>query len=168
MFLARSVTAAKWKKRRVGRQTRVPADGLTSDFRVQDDCLSFWACETNEVASLEQVVLALAAARDRIDWLDLVWIDQATITTARAKVVESLGETPAISVREHHRDVTGLGLSGVAKLANGVAKAVNGTQTKRWTRAEVQKILVDAARNRGLDVNQLKEDIRTKLQVPPA
>ena len=164
VFLARSVTAAKWKKRKVGRRTRAPADGLTNDFRVQGDCLSFWTYDPTQASSLEQVVLALASARDNIDRLDLVWVDQATITTARAKVVETLRETPAHTVRDRHRDVADLGLNGVAKLANGVAKAVNGTQTKRWSKAEVQKILVEAARNNALDVGQLKEGIRNKLE----
>jgi hypothetical protein len=164
VFLARGVTAAKWKKRKVGRQMRVPADGLTNDFRVQDDCLSFWTCDPTQATSLEEVVLALASARDNIDRLDLVWVDQASITTARAKVVETLGETPAYTVRDRHRDVADLGLNGVAKLANGVAKAINGTQTKRWSKAEVQKILVDAAQKKALDVNQLKDGIRSKLE----
>ena len=63
-FLARSVTPGKWKARDIGGQTTVPAQGITNDIRVIDDCLSFWTCDPSHPPSLEQVVLALAATRD--------------------------------------------------------------------------------------------------------
>lgn len=164
MFLARLVNTAKWKKRKVGRQMRIPADGLTNDLRVQEDCLSFWTCDPTEPTSLEHVVLALASARDSIDRLDLVWVDESSIAASRAKIVATPGQTPAHKIKDRHRDVAEFGLNGVSKLAIGIAKAVNGAQTKRWTKAEVQKILIEAARKNALDFHQLKEGIRTKLE----
>lgn len=163
MFFARMVDHAKWKKRKVGRFTRVPPDGLTNNLRIQNDRLSFWMCDPKQEASLEQVVLALASSRDSIDRLDLVWVDEIDILATKARILEIEGETPAHTIRKQHRDVADLGLNGVIKLAHYIAKAINGNQTKRWSKSQVQKIMVDAVNNNTLDLDQLKEGIRSKL-----
>jgi hypothetical protein len=166
VFLARGVNAGKWKKRKIGQVFRVPAEGLTKDFRVEEDCLSFWTCDPTQPSSLDDVVLAVAVTRQTVDRLDLVWLEEEAIIATRAKVVETLGETPARTVRDRHRDVANFGLTGVSKLAHAVAKAVNGTQTKRWTKKQVLEIIDNAVRNNALDLDGLSADIKEKISVP--
>jgi hypothetical protein len=50
------------------------------------------------------------------------------------------------------------------ELAQNVAKAVNGTQTKRWTKAEVRKILKNAAAQNSLDMNGVGERLRSEIE----
>jgi hypothetical protein len=119
---------------------------------VTDDCLSFWTCDPSDLPSVEQVVLALAATRDTVDRLDLVWIDEAAIQNIPLRIVATEGDTPAQLLRDRHRDVADIDLTGLYKLAEDVAKAVNGTQTKRWTKAEVRKILKTAAAAKSLNI----------------
>ncbi len=67
---------------------------ITNDIRVTDDCLSFWTCDPSHLPSLEQVVLALAATRDTVDRLDLVWIEEAAIQKIPLRIVATEGDTP--------------------------------------------------------------------------
>ena len=164
MYLARGINAAKWKKCKIGRQKKVPATGITHDLRVEDNCLSFWTCDPSQASSLEEVVVAFAATRDNVDRLDLVWIDENVSTKANATIVHTPGDTPAVQLRDRHRNVAALGLAAVSRLAHGIANATNGTQTRRWTRSEVLKILTDAASNNQIDVNLLSENIASKIQ----
>jgi hypothetical protein len=163
-FLARSVTTVKWKERDIGGRTAVPAHGITNDIRVTEDCLSFWTCDPSHLPSLEQVVLALAATRDTIDRLDLVWIDETAIKNIPLRIVPTEGDTPAQSLRDRHRDVADIDLGAMHQLAQDVAKAVNGTQTKRWTKAEVRKILKIAAAQNSLDMNGVGERLRSEIE----
>jgi len=163
-FLARSVTAGKWKERNIGGQTTIPAQGITSDIRVEDDCLSFWTCDPSHPPSLDQVVLALAATRDTVDRLDLVWIDEAAIKNIPLRIVPTDGDTPAQLLRDRHRDVADIDLGAMHKLALDVAKAVNGTQTKRWSKAQVRTILKNAAAQKSLDMNGVGEKIRIEIE----
>jgi hypothetical protein len=160
------INVAKWKMRAIGQlpRARVPGEGVTSDLKIENSSLSFWACDPTQSSSLEQVVLALASGRDKLDRLDLVWLDEAAIAKAKARLVESPGDTPAQEIRDRHRDLTDFSLNGVFNLARGIAKAANGGRTKRWTKAEVLKILTDAANTNALDFSQLSEEIRDKIQ----
>jgi hypothetical protein len=126
-FLARGITAAKWKSRKIGRRNKLPADGLTHDLRVAGDCLSFWTCDPTQPLSLDQVVLALAANRDTVDRLDLVWLPESTFNLIHLKIVQTEGNTPAQALRNRHRDVGDIELTSVYKLATHLAKAVNDT-----------------------------------------
>jgi len=163
-FLARSVTTVKWTERDIGGQMSVPAQGITNDIRVTEDCLSFWTCDPSHLPSLEQVVLALAATRDTVDRLDLVWIDEAAIQKIPLRIVATEGDTPAQPLRDRHRDVADINLTGLYKLAQDVAKAVNGTQTKRWTKAEVRKILKNAAAAKLLNIDGVGAKIRSDIE----
>jgi hypothetical protein len=162
-FLARSVTTVKWKERDIGGRTAVPAHGITNDIRVTEDRLSFWTCDPSHPPSLEQVVLALAATRDTVDRLDL-WIDETAIKNIPLRIVPTVGNTPAQLLRDRHRDVADIDLGAMHELAQGVAKAVNGTQTKRWTKAEVRRILKNAAAQNSLDMNGVGERLRSEIE----
>lgn len=163
-FLARAVTTAKWKERDIGGHMTIPAQGITNDMRVSNDRLSFWTCDPSHSPSLEQVVLTLAATRDTVDRLDLVWIDEAAIKAIPLRIVTIEGKTPAQSLRDRHRDVAGIDLGAIYKLARDVAKAVNGAQTKRWTRAEVKRILKEAAGKKSLDMDGVGANIRSEIE----
>jgi hypothetical protein len=110
------------------------------------------------------VVLALAATRDTIDRLDLVWIDETAIKNIPLRIVPTEGDTPAQSLRDRHRDVADIDLGAMHELAQDVAKAVNGTQTKRWTKAEVRRILKNAAAQNSLDMNGVGERLRSEIE----
>ena len=57
----------------------IAADAVTVDLRTSGNTLSFWRCGNAAAAEVERVALVMAAAGDRIDRLDLVWIAEENL-----------------------------------------------------------------------------------------
>ncbi len=75
MFLARKITRAKWKTREELSAGEISADAVTADLKTQGNALSFWQCHTATNSDVEEAALAIAAARDRVARLDVVWLE---------------------------------------------------------------------------------------------
>jgi len=57
------------------REEGISADAVTTDLRTRNNNLSFWQCSEKTNKEIENVVLAIAAGRDKIDRIDIVLID---------------------------------------------------------------------------------------------
>lgn len=73
MFLARKISLAKWSKKSELEVGEIPADAVTADLRTQDNAL-FWRCGDGERVEIEEAALAIAAAWERVDKIDVVWL----------------------------------------------------------------------------------------------
>jgi hypothetical protein len=76
VYLARKITCAKWESREGFAAGGIPADAVTADLRTTGNTLSFWKCEPPPDDGIGAVVLGLATGAARIDWLDLVWVEE--------------------------------------------------------------------------------------------
>lgn len=85
MFLARKITRAKWDTGQGLSAGEISADAVTSDLRTKENTLSFWNCRTETNGDVEDAVLAIAAAGDRLDRLDVVWLAYDELTPASGK-----------------------------------------------------------------------------------
>ena len=79
MFLARKITLAKWKAKRELSEGEISADAITADLRTRENKLSFWRCDSE--TEVEDAVLAIAAAGERVDKFYIVWIDEDELKT---------------------------------------------------------------------------------------
>ena len=75
----RKIDWAKWKQAVDLGDGEISADAITGDLRTTKNKLSFWRCPTAEVPDLERAALAIATARDPLDRIDLVYLDDASI-----------------------------------------------------------------------------------------
>lgn len=73
MFLARKITRAKWVDAHLN-SGEIPADAVTVDLRTRNNTLSFWQCGDATEEELDEAVLALAAAAQRVESIDIVWL----------------------------------------------------------------------------------------------
>ena len=79
-FFIRMIAKQKWEK--VSEMNlsnipkEVPSDFLTSEFRTQNNTLSVWKVDDLSEESIHRVVKALASSRDKIDRLDLIFLDE--------------------------------------------------------------------------------------------
>ena len=74
MFLVRKITRAKWGSNSELSAGEISADAVTGDLRTQRNSLSFWRCRAETNGDVEDVALAIAAARDQVDTIDIVWL----------------------------------------------------------------------------------------------
>jgi hypothetical protein len=163
-FLARSVSAAKWKSRANIGPNEVPADGVGADLRSFDNALSFWLCDPEEQRSLEDVVLVLASTRDQVQRLDLVWLSADEVAGMRIGLQATPGATPVSSLNHKHMDLTGIDLSRLFLLAGSVAQSVEGDRIRRFTEKQVLDILANAVRKDVVPAKSLKPSVIAKIQ----
>jgi hypothetical protein len=164
IFLARSISTAKWKSQNNIAEDEIAADAVTYDMRTSDNTLSFWLFDSGREGSLEEVALALACARDNIQRLDLVWLVHKQVEEINLRINPTLGATPARHLQQFHRDVVGIDLVRLKTLADCIAKAVRDNQTKRFTEKQVHNLLFKATSDKLVSLIDLKVSIAEKLQ----
>ena len=164
MILVRRYTPAKWKPSQGLPQGVIPADAVTVDLQTSGNTLSFWKCSSAENDELDESALAIAAAKEHIETIDLFWIPQRTLLEESLTMQATLGRTPVKDLKNRHVDVSSLDYEQLGKVARHVATAIKGQQCRRITRKEVKDLLIVAVREKRVGLNDLKEHVRNKLQ----
>ena len=108
MFLARKIARAKWAAKDGLSESEIPADAVTADLKTQQNSLSFWRCPSDEKHDIEEAVLAIAAAGDRVDRLDIVWIADEELQADGQSLKDTAGRTPVTDMVAMHVDVSRL------------------------------------------------------------
>jgi len=143
----------------------ISADAVITDLRTQNNNLSFWKCSEKTNKEIENVVLAIASGRDKIDRIDIVLIDDMGLKNDGQTLEPSKGRTPVADLVKLHMDVNHLDYYRLGKIAFRVASAVTAKQCRRITKGQVEEILVTAITRRGvLQINNLSEKLRPKVQ----
>ena len=122
----------------------IAADAVTADLRTSGNALSFWRCGGAAEAEVERVALAMAAAGDRIDRLDLVWIGEEHLAADGQAWEDTDGRTPVTGSRGLHVDVLRLDYVRLGGVAKRVADAIASERCVRVTRVRVKRLLVAA------------------------
>ncbi len=74
------------------------------------------------------------------------------------------GNTPVVSLREHHRDVVKLDLGALGELARLVADAHRSGASLTLTRKQVIETAASAVRQRLVEVESLKGAMRSSVE----
>jgi len=142
------------------------SDAVTRDLATQNNELSFWSCTSPDEQELQEAVLAMAANGDRLDKMDVAWLDRDDVERAAVAVQPSPhnANTPVQTVKNKHVDFANLDLGRLGKVATLMRDAVVGNGCKRFAKAEVLSVLVKAVRDGKLKVEQLKDELRSKVE----
>lgn len=162
--LSRKFSRAKWESAAGQQPEAIAADTITADLRTTANTLSFWRCASTAEEELRKTVLALAAAADRLDKIDIVWISEEEVRSRGLHIQDSPGQTPVVSLQDRHADIADLNLGRLTAVASLIAQAVAKQQHKRLTKKEVVTIVAAAVRDRLLKIDDLSEEIRKDLQ----
>lgn len=163
MYLARKITRAKWDPKGDLPDGEIAADAVTGDLRTKGNTLSFWRCHSAMNSDLEDAALAIAATWDRLDKLDLVWLATCDIQVAKLTLKETAGKTPVTDLIKRHVDLCKLDYVRLGKVAQMVAIAIGDKQHRRFTKASVRDLLVQAVREERLSLDKLSEGLRDEI-----
>lgn len=160
--VVRKISRAKWDPKEELGSDAISADAVTSDLRTNGNCLSFWECiDANNEIELHEIVLALAGAFERLDKIDVAWIDRDAAANEGVTFEKSEGKTLVADLREKHLNAIRLELNKISILAKLLAKAVrNDNNFRRYTRKDVLKILAKAVQDGRLSIDELPENVR--------
>ena len=164
MFLARKITRAKWDPKSELSADEISADAVTSDLRTTDNSLSFWQCGIGEKAEVEEAALAIAAAGDRVDKLDIVWFAGDELRADGQTLSNTEGRTPVTDLVNKHVDVCRLDYVRLGNVAYRVFTAIEENRYLRLTKARVTKLLASAVRNERIDLDDLQSKIQAEVR----
>lgn len=163
MFV-RKVTRAKWERREELAEGEIPSDAVSADLRTNDNMLSFWTCNGPSPGEIRQTVLALAAAADRIDRMDVAWIADTSVGEQGLAIEATEGRTPVATLRPRHVNVVRLDVYRLVKVASLLANALNHGQHQRLTKREVVGVVVQAVREGLVALDDLQDSVRDEVQ----
>ena len=164
MFLARMVTRAKWEAKGGLEDGELPADAVTIDLRTTGNTLSFWRCGDASPEALERAVLALAAGRERLDRVDLTWVDVAGLDQDDIALARTPGKTPVASMVDEHIDAANLDYARLGRVARRVEAALRDNRHRRWTEKQVRRLLADAVDNDLLEISGLQPGVAERVK----
>ncbi|MCI0418031.1 MAG: hypothetical protein L0312_02225 [Acidobacteria bacterium] len=162
-YLARKVTRAKWDGEDDFAEDEIPADAVTADLRTTNNTLSFWRVELASNDEIRRTALALATAAERIDRMDIAWVEENSFGAHYISMNPSDGRTPVASLRSNHVDVTKLDLGRLGKVATFIAEALSQGQHCRFTKKEVVQIIVKAVREDLVSINDLEPKVKEEI-----
>ena len=166
MFLARKFTRAKWKHKPDLFHGEISADAVTSDLRTKDDALSFWKCGGATKPEIEEAALALAAAGNRIDKIDLVWLTEEELREdgQTLECTPDKARTPVSDLARLHVDVSRLDYVRLGKVAEQIVSAIASGHRCRFRKQQVKSLIIAAVEEGRIDTCDLQGSIRTDVK----
>ena len=163
MFLARKITRAKWAAKQELSVGEIPADAVTVDLRTQDNALSFWRCPNDTDSNVEEAALAIAAAGQRVDRLDIIWLADEELQADDQILRKTEGRTPVTNMTAMHIDVSRLDYVRLGRVARRVVTAIEANRYRRFTRARVKSLIEEALGQGRIDRGALHEGLRSEV-----
>ena len=167
MFLARKIARAKWDGARNAARGladgEISADAVTGDLRTREDALSFWRCRTGANGDIEDAALAIAAACERLDRLDIVWLADKELRADGQILKDTEGRTPVADLTDRHVDVCKIDYVRLGKIADRVVRAIQDKQCQRLTKRNVKKLLSTAVGQGRIELDKLAPGLRAEI-----
>lgn len=164
--VVRKYSRSKWKERPFPDGSDLSADALSSCLRTSDGKLSVWCCHDTE-EDRQEAVLALATSGQHLETMDVIVLDRKTIEHEGYSLVESEagGLSPVLELNQRHADVCELSAQKVVKFAEFLAPMIrDGSECKRYTRAQLLDLVRDAAMGGRVDLSDLHEGVRNAIR----
>lgn len=164
MFLARMITRSKWEPKLGIRAGDIAADAVTGDLRTQGNTLSFWRCTSGTPGDFENAALAIAAGRDTVAKVEIVWLDDEELKADGQTLLNTDGCTPITDLVSLHVDVCHLDYLRLGKVADRVVSALYKERYRLLTRVRVRELIASAVDAGRVNLNDLKDKVRTEVQ----
>ena len=164
MFLARMITRSKWEPKPGIRAGEIAADAVTGDLRTQGNTLSFWRCPSGAPGDFENAALAIAAGRDDVAKVEIVWLDDEDLKADGQTLQNTPGKTMVTDLVSLHVDMCHLDYLRLGKVAGRVVSALEERRYLRLTRARVRKLILSAVAAKRVSLDDLQDKVRAEVQ----
>ena len=125
--------------------------------------MSLWEIKLED--HLEEAALALITCADRIENIDLIYIDSSIIEEMGFTIdKDSPGNTVVEDLKKTHRDLCKLDYSKIGDFALIVAKSISYSKYKRFTKKQLIHIIKEAINKGRLNLNDLNEKMQEDIK----
>ena len=108
-------------------------------------------------------MLAIAAAGERLDKLDIVWLADNELQADGHTLKDTKGRTPVAGLSEKHVDICKLDYVRLGKMAQRVVAAIEDQRCRRLTKARVKGLLVAAVQQGRIIPDELVDGLRAEI-----
>ena len=136
---------------------------MTGDLRTQDNSLSFWRCRDGVDGDVEEAALAIAAAGDRLDKIDIVWLPDDELRADGQILKDTEGRTPVVDLADRHVDICKLDYTRLGRVAQRVVAAIEGGRCRRLTKVRIKGLLVRAVQQERIALDELADGLRAEI-----
>jgi hypothetical protein len=163
-LLAHAVSRAKWEKKPSSSDEEIPADAVTTDLRTHENDLSFWEFGDDEEQRWDEAALAITSKRERLDSVDLAWIERDAVAAAGISLVGTPGNTPVADLKRRHTDARQLDAYRLIDIAELIFKEMrSGGRVRRLSTAQVRGLITNAINGNRVDPADLSPKLRADL-----
>jgi hypothetical protein len=157
-LLVRKIEKAKWQQNDILNGEEVSADAITNCTRTTRNSLSLWFIQ--DESYLDDAVLALASQFQHLDSIDIVMLDESSLKVNGLNVKNSQMDLPVKRLNDSHYDVVELNYSSLGRFANFIVNEFKLQKVKRYTKAQIKKILQDSIGAGELQKEKLSDSIK--------
>ena len=167
MLLARKVNLAKWQKHQGLSLQEIPADAITNDLRTKSNTLSFWECidPSGTDDCPKDAALAIAASGQHIEGIDIIWFSSDVLEKSGQTLNHTAGDTPVTDMINRHVDACHLDGVRLLQIADQITGAIQSKKRHRFTKKQVETLLVEAVRQNRVNIIDLKTNVQEKVVV---
>lgn len=137
-----------------------------ADLRTQGNTLSVWYSEDG--SDLNDILVALALNRTRIEKLCYVILDETYISNLNIHLNKIPGSAPGINnqqILDKHRDLTEIDYWRLGLIAEHIYKRVQEDQKRVVTKSQLESLIRDYINNGIVDTSQLTASIKESLRL---
>lgn len=119
--------------------------------------------EIHSEATIGEAVLAIAAAQDHLESFDVVPMDLHHLEREGIACERAESSTPVEDLKKSHLNLVQLTYQKLGIIAYHIVDKFRQEKVKRYTRADLKRILRTAIAQGRLEAKDLKDSVRNKL-----
>lgn len=158
-YLVRKIAMGKWCVS--DEILPINADAITQCLKTDNNTLSVWRIE-NE-SDISKGVLAMAANNDYLSKIDVVIVEESSLSAGCITIASTPGETPCVDLVHTHRDLADLNVANLAFISDSIAAQIRAKKVHTFTASKVKALLLDAIAAGTLNADLLSESVRGKV-----
>ena len=159
-LLVRKIQQAKWLQNDILHGEPVSGDAITNCLRTRNNTLSTW--EIPAESQIEEAVLAIVAAQQHIDTIDVVVLQRDEIEEV-ATLRKSPGAPPVKDLVNSHVDIADVNYETLGEVAGAIVQKFREEKVFRWTARRIKGLLAEAVSSGRLALDDLAPGLRRKL-----
>jgi hypothetical protein len=160
-WLVRKISKRKWEQPEGLPTSAVGADAITADLRTRGNRLSLWECnDPDDEEEMLEIAAALVTSLQRIDNIDLAWIDSDELARKGIMLQRTQGDTLIREMVDRHVDAVSLDLDCFCQVAFVFLEAI---KTNLWYKRILRPTILERLR-RAVQEGQLSLDGLTDKQ----
>jgi hypothetical protein len=160
-LLVKKIEKSKWLQNDIMNGEDISADAITNCMKTKNNTLSMWRIDDEK--QIDEAVLAIVSAHQHLDTFDVVWVNVSQLEEYGIGMQDTPGITPIDDLVDRHVDIVNLTYRSLGKVANCIVKCFSDSSLKRYTYADLKKILKRAIKSGRLEVERIAPSVSEKL-----